>query len=360
MLRISYRLCATFIVLPVPAGCAGLSWPHVAEAQRPGPDSWTAPATAGARYDFHWRLSGEKRIAPLQVFDDGARTWLHFAPGQAVPAIFADDGLAQVPVAYQHKPPYVVIDGKWPAIVLRAGGLQARAVYAGAAGSSSRHDTGERAGNRGVATAGNASAPSAVVSTGALAGIRPTTDEAPHAGAYTAALSGARAAGLTAATAAATAAAATAAATAGDRPPHSSQIAGRGAPASAHAPWEHRDAAHGASHMRVADAPSAAPAATAVYAALPGDGNMRRTLARWAHAAGWLFGPEHWDVDVDIPLAGSAAFGAEFKAAVRGLIGATEMGDKPLQPCFYANQVLRVVAATHSCDRSASRTGEPV
>ena len=315
MFRISYRLCATFIVLPVPTGCAGLSWPQAADAQRAGAGSWIAPAAAGARYDFHWRLSGDKRIAPLQVFDDGARTWLHFAPGQAVPAIFADDGLAQAPVAYQNKPPYVVLDGKWPAIVLRAGGLQARAVYAGVSGPALDHHTAnhlasKQAGGRAVAAGAAGAIPSAASAVTSAHHARPApgTDHPAHAGRSTAVATG---------------------------------------------------ASQDASQRQAAGAASPQPAA-GVYAALPGDGNMRGTLVRWARAAGWTFGPEHWDVDVDIPLAGSAAFGADFKPAVRGLIGATEMGDKPLQPCFYANQVLRVVAATHSCDRSASRTGEPV
>jgi hypothetical protein len=84
---------------------------------------------------------------------------------------------------------------------------------------------------------------------------------------------------------------------------------------------------------------------------------MRRVLLRWAAGAGWTFGPEHWAVDVDIPLAGGADFGADFKGAVRGLMAATELGERPLQPCFYANRVLRVVPAAQACDRSAARPG---
>jgi hypothetical protein len=34
------------------------------------------------------------------------------------------------------------------------------------------------------------------------------------------------------------------------------------------------------------------------------------------------------------------------------LIEATELSDRPLQPCFYANQVLRVVPLAEACDRT--------
>src|SRR5690606_11130746 len=33
----------------------------------------------------------------------------------------------------------------------------------------------------------------------------------------------------------------------------------------------------------------------------PADGNVRRALGRWAHAAGWTFEADHWDVDAAIP-----------------------------------------------------------
>ncbi|RXN93491.1 hypothetical protein C7R54_04440 [Achromobacter aloeverae] len=96
-------------------------------------------------------------------------------------------------------------------------------------------------------------------------------------------------------------------------------------------------------------------AATPVFRAELADGNLRGVLARWASLAGWTFGPEHWDVDVDIPLVGAAGFGDDFKHAVRGLVGATEMAERPLQPCFYVNRVLRVVPLAQACDRSAPR-----
>jgi hypothetical protein len=73
--------------------------------------------------------------------------------------------------------------------------------------------------------------------------------------------------------------------------------------------------------------------------------------------AGWTFQPQHWAVDVDIPLSATAEFSGDFKSAVRDLLGATELAEKPLQPCFYGNKVLRVVPLAQSCTRTAAPGG---
>lgn len=93
------------------------------------------------------------------------------------------------------------------------------------------------------------------------------------------------------------------------------------------------------------------------FRAAPPDATLRAVLARWAEGSGWTFQPQHWAVDVDIPLSASADFSGDFKSAVRELLGATELAEKPLQPCFYGNQVLRVVPLAQSCSRTASLQG---
>ena len=84
------------------------------------------------------------------------------------------------------------------------------------------------------------------------------------------------------------------------------------------------------------------------------DGHLRKALSRWSVLAGWLFLSEHWVVDVDIPIAGYASFGHDFEQAVKSLMSATELSDRPLQACFYSNRVLRVVSVTQTCDSSTS------
>jgi hypothetical protein len=287
-----YRILKALCVLPWLAGCGSPAWngasPH-----------WHAQPRTAVRYDFAWRLSGDRQVAPLQVFDDGAQTWLQFKAGQVLPAIFASTGGAELPVHYTHRAPYVVLAGKWPTLLMRGGQLQARADYLGSTGPGSRASDIPPAPVPAPAIVDAAVAPQGRNIVGAVPG------RIERAGGYAANPGG---------------------------------VAVR------------RNAADAASA-------SSSIAAPAVYRAGPADENMRRVLARWAAASGWTFGPEHWAVDVDIPLAGAADFGVDFKKAVRQLMAATELGERPLQPCFYTNRVLRVVPYAQACDRSAARPG---
>lgn len=81
------------------------------------------------------------------------------------------------------------------------------------------------------------------------------------------------------------------------------------------------------------------------------DVNLRRALVRWTKLVGWTFEPEHWTLDRDIPVAGSASLGSDFKLAARALLSSTEMTDLPAQPCFYSNKVLRVIPLNELCSR---------
>ena len=82
------------------------------------------------------------------------------------------------------------------------------------------------------------------------------------------------------------------------------------------------------------------------------DVNFRLVLARWSRQEGWVFNPEHWTINKDIPVGGSEAMSLDFKGAVRRLLDSTSMMDTPVKPCFYSNRVLRVVPETEACSRS--------
>src|SRR5690606_33333346 len=74
-----------------------------------------------------------------------------------------------------------------------------------------------------------------------------------------------------------------------------------------------------------AAAPAPAPLwETPVFRVSPQDGNLRLVLGRWAASSGWTFDAEHWAVDVDIPIVGSASFESGFEEAVQQLLAATE------------------------------------
>lgn len=286
---------------------AALMFPVLLPACAAVPDWFARPPqasgpvrTALARYSFDWRLSGSQAVAPMQVFDDGRRTWLQFAPHQPVPAIFEHAVGGERPLSYTREGPYVVLPGVWPELVFRGGALQGMAhrLPGGPADTDGAQAAGQRDapadGGQGQASGKTAGAVAAQVSSVSV----PSLAE-PQA--------------------------------------LSASAAPEGLPATApmlahHAP----DPAASGEHYQVS----------------PRDLTLRAALASWARAAGWTFEPEHWTVDADIPIVGSARFDLEFKSAVQELVASTELADKPLQPCFYSNRVLRIVPYAQSCDRT--------
>jgi hypothetical protein len=106
-----------------------------------------------------------------------------------------------------------------------------------------------------------------------------------------------------------------------------------------------------------AEAPASTPApsvtpATPKFDVREGDRTIRDVLVRWAKTAGWVHEPIHWAVTEDYSIAGYAGedvFGSEFRSAVRILISSTELTARAAQPCFYSNNVVRVIPRISSC-----------
>lgn len=88
------------------------------------------------------------------------------------------------------------------------------------------------------------------------------------------------------------------------------------------------------------------------YVVQPDDRTLRQALERWAAQAGWIFEAEHWSVDIDYPISATARFELGFQEAVQALLASTEMAEQPLQPCFYQNQVLRVISWVQVCEHT--------
>lgn len=281
----------------------------------PGGSPWQAASPSGQGFRFDWQLSGDPAVAPLQVFDDGRETWLQFLPGQPLPAIFGADAGGEHPLPYVRREPYVVVAGSWKGLSFRGGRLTARAQRAHGAAAEPAHRPASGAGLA-QSTTISASASPHMPGDGAPAGL---AAEMPAPGGAAANLDAANVDALN-----------------------------RHAAPDAMLPALHAGG--------TAQDPLLATKATPFRAAPP-DATLRAVLARWADAAGWTFQPQHWAVDVDIPLAATAEFGGDFKSAVRGLLGATELADRPLQPCFYGNRVLRVVPLAQSCSRAATPRG---
>lgn len=223
--------------------------------------------------DFSWKLSGDRSVAPLQVFSDATHIWLQWQPNQTLPAIFGVDAHGEQLVSYERQGPYTKLDPHWAGLVFRGAHRQARA----------------RRQKDSVVTQ--------------LTPLEPLPRIAPAVSSVV-----------------------------------SVSVPDPVTPVSL------------ASSTTVVS--STQPISQAFYAITNTDKNLRQALARWSGLSGWRFQVEHWAVDVDIPLTATANFSDDFVGSVRALIEATELSERPLQPCFYANQVLRVVPMTEACDRT--------
>lgn len=196
---------------------------------------------AAHNHDFAYRVMGDARVAPLQVFDDGVHTYLQFRPDQPLPAVFVQEGGQLRLAEHRVQGHYLILPQTSDHLEVRIGTALARVQYQGQRGQA----------------------------------------------------------------------------------------------------------------MSIS-APAAGPAQPG-FATQAADQHLRGVLQRWTRQVGWTFDAEHWAVDIDIPLAGQAFLGEDFKTAVRALLRSTEMTRRPLQPCFYTNQVLRVIAATQSCQPGLAR-----
>ena len=240
--------------------------------------------------DFGWKLSGDRAVAPLQVFSDASRTWLQWLPNQILPIILGASEQGEQVLTYLRQGPYTIIDGHWPALMFRSARQQARARRADAslASSAIRHhsmpqqQSGSQQQSASQQQPGQHAAP---------ANLAHGTEGRP------------------------------------------------GAPASLLS-----------SHTLSPN--SATQASRPFFSVSHTDRHLRQALARWAGLSGWRFEPEHWAVDIDVPLSASAKFSDDFVSSVQALLASTELSDRPLQPCFYSNQVLRIVPVAEPCDRT--------
>lgn len=82
-------------------------------------------------YDFSYTLSGDQRVRPAQVFDDGKSTFFQFRPGEIIPAIFADASGGPVLLMPSMEGPYVRVTTVASGYVLRMGYGVGRATYSG-------------------------------------------------------------------------------------------------------------------------------------------------------------------------------------------------------------------------------------
>lgn len=264
MCLFTLRLLGAGLLLPVLQGCL------VGQGGRV-----PAPYVGAQAFHFDWRLSGDPRVGPLQIFDNGARIWLHFAPGQPVPAVFGLRNGQEQFLMLKPQGQFQIVQEMWPQLLFRAGHGLAQA----------RRQQGE---------------PPAAAQLGAVVVAPDSASSAP----------------------------------APALPVSTAQSLSPAAPVSAPLAL-----------------PPPVPAPVLSFDLRLDDHTLRQALARWALRAGWVFQAEHWDLNVDLPVGGAAVFTGDFKHAVQQLLRGTELSAHPAQPCFYSNNVVRVVAWSQSCDR---------
>jgi hypothetical protein len=273
-------------------------------------------AQAQTRFDFEYRVSDSR----INVFDDGKNTRLQLPEGLALPAVISRTPAGEQILTPRRDGVYLVIDGVHAQLALVwANNRQVQVQYTGAMTEA----------RQGAASAHTAMPTAAV--TGAVPAPRSVAPVAPDkAGAQV----------RKAATAAGT----------DSVPALQTHIEPPAKPTSPSKATEMPQASAQAVQQAASQAaePVAAPSIT--FEVRQRD-TVRETLARWAKDAGWTHLPEHYTVDFDVQILGSVAPYTDFRAGVRALLNTTSMTSKPLQPCFYSNQVLRVVLRTQRCDQ---------
>ena len=270
-------LMFVFVLLSGCMGPVGRPWP----SEQPGGTN-----IPSGRLDFGWKLSGDRAIAPLQVFSDTSRTWLQWLPGQILPIILGATEQGEQVLTYLRQGPYTILDGHWPALIFRSARQQARArrVDASLAALGSVHHP----------AAQYPLAPQHPLGSQQQLGSQHSTSAQQQSSAQ-----------------------------------------------------QQRSLQHRPNSPQQSAQPS-----RPFFSVSHTDLHLRQALTRWAGLSGWRFEPEHWAVDVDIPLSASAKFSDDFVSSVQALLASTELSDRPLQPCFYSNQVLRIVPVAEPCDRT--------
>lgn len=128
--------------------------------------------------DFAYELSGDARVTPSQIFDDGERTYLQFSATQDVPAVFVASPAGMRIVPLSPEAPYMVAKEVNREYIFVLGASKAKATYSG---SSARTFTPALVPSKGVsATSANQQLPThRKVDEGEKTGVPPQLVEAP-------------------------------------------------------------------------------------------------------------------------------------------------------------------------------------
>lgn len=257
--------------------------------------SANAQSASSQKYDFNYRVSDDR----ISVFDDGKVTRIQLPEGMTIPIVMSQEPAGDVLLDLKKDSPYLSIQGTYSKLVMRWSGK--REIVASYNGPIEIERQGRPAAFGMATPARTYGAVSEPVEFEKTQMAVQTTEKAP---------------GLS---------------------------------------TVEKQQAESTVQTVAANAPTNAPAIEpqgAKFEVSPVDQNFRKVLMKWSKDSGWTFEPEHWAVARDIPVSGSDAVISDYKTAVRRLLKSTTLTDLPVQPCFYSNNVLRVIPASELCARS--------
>jgi len=105
---------------------------HAADAEKPNAAELTAATDPQSIVDpsvlnFAWARSGDKKLLPARIYDDGQATYLAWPAGTPVPAILIEDAQGtEGPVNYSVHGDVIVVENVPREIILRSGKQLAR------------------------------------------------------------------------------------------------------------------------------------------------------------------------------------------------------------------------------------------
>lgn len=290
----------------------------------------SAVLSSGA-FDFSWQLSGDKAVAPIQVFNHSHQVWLQFAPNQHLPAIFAIKNGNLHAVSYQHYDPYVIIEGNWQHLLFQGGRLRA---YARHLSVSSAEGT---AIENNVNNQPRLSKKQAKTSLFDSDAKKNTKKRIKKENILTQRNNTTKNKGVKNSL----------------KTQNNSSLTVK----------KKNTAVHLGELKQIATIPldeekkhisekvkkQEKERQQKRFNLNPADETLRQGLKRWARQVDWHFGDEHWGLAVDYPIVSHAEFIGSFPEAVEQVLNSVRLGGMPIRACFYSNRVLRVIAEAQSC-----------
>jgi hypothetical protein len=92
---------------------------------------WSAAASCADVYDWGYTITGDPRVAPIQVFDNGKQTWIQFRNPEPPPAIFAVTAAGQAVLTGNRDGQFIILNRVERQLSIALGSARASVRYTG-------------------------------------------------------------------------------------------------------------------------------------------------------------------------------------------------------------------------------------